>query len=118
MSTTALLILILIALLILGISMFLYLVLRRARRVSFSAEPKANAEPDKKRQAPEEFLQYASNATLRFSFGRALKLLKSYVTGRDYRYRVPWFLMTGESESGKTSILDGNGVNLSANGSR
>src|SRR6185503_8542646 len=109
-------VLFLIVLLVVGTSIFLYLVLRHARKVTFSADP-AKTEADKKQQAPVEFLHYASNLDLRASFRSALRLLKSYVTGRDYRYRVPWFLMTGESESGKTSILDGNGKNLSANGS-
>jgi len=117
MSLIWLLILILIVLLVLGTSIFLYRVLRRARKVSSSADPAANAEADKKQQAPGEFLNYSSNVDLRASFGRAVKLLKTYVTGKDYRYRVPWFLMTGESESGKTTILDGNGINLSVNGS-
>jgi type VI secretion system protein ImpL len=117
MSPIWLLILILIVLLVLGTSIFLYVVLRRARKVSFSADPSAKAEADKKEQPPGEFLQYSSNLDLRASFRRARRLLKTYVTGKDYRYRVPWLLMTGESESGKTTILEGNGTNLSLNGS-
>ncbi len=117
MSTVWLLILILIVLLVVGTSIFLYLVLRRARKVSFSADPSAKTEADKKEQPPAEFLHYATNLDLRSSFSRALRLLKKYVTGTDYRYRVPWFLMTGESESGKTTILDDSGINLSADGS-
>src|SRR5882762_8791617 len=114
MSPIWLLILILIVLLVLGTSIFLYLVLRRARKVSLSVDPSAKAEADKKVQAPAEFLQYSSNLDLRGSFRRALRILRSYVTGKDYRYRVPWLLMTGESESGKTTVLDGNGINLAA----
>jgi type VI secretion system protein ImpL len=117
MSPIWLIILVLIVLLVLGTSLFLYFVLRRARKISFSADPGVKAEADKKEQAPAEFLHYATNLDLRSSFSRALRLLKQYVTGTDYRYRVPWFLMTGESESGKTTLLDGNGVNLSADGS-
>ncbi|HKR22700.1 MAG TPA: type VI secretion system protein, partial [Pyrinomonadaceae bacterium] len=41
------------------------------------------------------------------------RILKSYVTGRDYRYRAPWYLLAGESKSGKTSLLDSNGLNES-----
>lgn len=117
MSLIWLLVLILIVLLVVGTSIFLYFVLRRARKDSFSVDPSAKTEADKKEQAPDEFLHYTTNTELRSSFRQALSLLKAYVTGRDYRYRVPWFLITGESDSGKTTILDGNGVNLSANGS-
>src|SRR6266576_653485 len=115
MSPISLLILVLIVLLVLGISIFLYVVLRRARKVTFSTDPSAKkAEADKKEPPPGEFLHYASNLELRASFSRAVRLLRNYVTGRDYRYRVPWFLMTGESESGKTTLLNGIGTNLSA----
>lgn len=117
MSSIWLLILILLFLLALGTAVFIYWMLKRARRISFTADPAVKTQPDPKNPAPSEFLNYASGLELRTSFKRSLRLLKSYVTGRDYRYRVPWFLMTGESESGKTTILDANGVNLSANGS-
>src|SRR4030095_130856 len=114
MSPTLFLILVLVVLLVIGISIFLYLVLRRARKVTFSADAAMTAEADKKDQPPAEFLSYAANLELRSSFRRAIRLLHNYVTGRDYRYRVPWFLMTGESDSGKTTLLQGNGTNLSA----
>jgi hypothetical protein len=117
MSPIWLLILVLIVLLVLGTAIFLYFVLKRARKVTFSADPAVRATADKKEPPPGEFLNYSSNVDLRASFSRALRLLKTYVTGKDYRYRVPWFLMTGESESGKTTILDNSGINLSANGS-
>lgn len=77
-----------------------------------TVDPGADPGTDKE-QTPAEFLQYSSNLDLRTSFSRALRLLKNYVTGRDYRYRVPWFLMIGESDSGKTTVLKGTGHNLS-----
>src|SRR5215831_13894613 len=113
MSPTWILLLILIGLLVIGTSIFLIVVLKRARKISFAADTSAGGEPDKTKPAPGEFLSYASNLELRTSFHHALRLLRTYVTGRDYRYRVPWFLMTGESESGKTALLEGNGPNLS-----
>ncbi|HYW71250.1 MAG TPA: type VI secretion protein IcmF/TssM N-terminal domain-containing protein [Pyrinomonadaceae bacterium] len=114
MSPTLFLILVLVVLLVVALSIFLYFVLRRARKVSFSPDAAMSGAADKKDQSPAEFLSYAANLELRSSFRRAIRLLRSYVTGRDYRYRVPWFLMTGESDSGKTTLLHGNGTNLSA----
>jgi hypothetical protein len=105
---------VLVVLFVVAIAIFLYFVLRRARKVTFSADAAMAAEADKKEQAPGEFLSYAANLELRSSFRRAVRLLHSYVTGRDFRYRVPWFLMAGESDSGKTTLLQGNGTNLSA----
>lgn len=111
MSTfTVLLILIAIFLLLAGTSIFLFLVIRRSRKIAFAAEPSAEKEPDEKNSSGTEFLQYASDVELRTSFRRALRLLKSYVTGRDYRYRAPWYLIAGESKSGKTSLLESNGL--------
>ncbi|HEX2268730.1 MAG TPA: type VI secretion protein IcmF/TssM N-terminal domain-containing protein [Pyrinomonadaceae bacterium] len=111
MSTfTVLLILIAIFLLLAGTAIFLFLVIRRSRKIAFAAEPSAEKEPDEKDSPGGEFLQYASDVELRTSFRRALRLLKTCVTGRDYRYRAPWYLIAGESKSGKTSLLESNGL--------
>jgi type VI secretion system protein ImpL len=110
---TVLLILIAIFLLLAGTAIFLYLVIRRSRKMSFAADPSAKSEPEKKETSGIEFLQYASDIELRTSFRRALRILKTYVTGRDYRYRAPWYLLAGASKSGKTSLLESNGLNES-----
>src|SRR5271154_2131374 len=34
------------------------------------------------------------------SFARTMAFLKNTVTGRDYRYQIPWFLVIGEPGSG------------------
>jgi type VI secretion system protein ImpL len=112
-SFTVLLLLIAILLLLVGVAIFLYLVIRRSRKMAFA--PDAKAEPEKKDGSGVEFLQFASDAELRSSFRRALRILKAYVTGRDYRYRAPWYLIAGESKSGKTSLLEGNGLNEPVN---
>src|SRR5579862_3961344 len=44
------------------------------------------------------------------SFKEALKLLREKIPGRDFRYRVPWYVMMGESASGKTTLLDNVGL--------
>src|SRR5215510_14145798 len=112
MSTTiVLLILIAILLLLVGTAVFLYLVIRRSRKISFAVDPANKAEPEKKESSATDFLQHASDVELRTSFRRALRTLKSYVTGRDYRYRAPWYVLAGESKSGKTSLLESNGLN-------
>lgn len=108
MSTfTVLLILIAIFLLLAGTAIFLFVVIKRSRKIAFAAEQGADAEPDEE-DSGIEFLQYASDVELRTSFRRALRLLKTCVTGRDYRYRAPWYLLAGESKSGKTSLLQSN----------
>lgn len=107
-----LVILVLIVLLIVGIAIFLYLVLRGARKRSYSPDPQAEPQSDQRPPRRFEFLQYPSFLGLRASFRHALRVLKTYVTGRDYRYQVPWFLLAGEAESGKTTLLDESGLSL------
>jgi len=115
--SNVLLILILIFLLALVVAIFLFLVIRRSRKISYA--PDAGVKPDgdagKQEPAAVDFLQYASDVELRTSFRRALRVLKQHVTGRDYRYRAPWYLLAGESKSGKTSLLDSNGLDVSIN---
>ncbi len=111
MSTfTVLLILIAIFLLLVGTAIFLYLVVRRSRKIAFAKEPDAAKAEEEEEASGIDFLQYTSDVELRTSFRRALRILKTYVTGRDYRYRAPWYLLAGESKSGKTSLLDSNGL--------
>lgn len=112
-APTALLIMVVIVLLLAGIAIFLYLLIRRSRKISFAAD--AKAEPEKKESSDTEFLQYASDVELRTSFRRALRTLKTYVTGRDFRYRAPWYVLAGESKSGKTSLLESNGLDVPVN---
>ena len=111
-APTVLLILIAIFLLLAGTAVFLYLVIRRSRKISFTA---AKTEPEKKDSSGTESLQFASDLELRTSFRRALRTLKTYVTGRDYRYRAPWYVLAGESKSGKTSLLESNGLDIPVN---
>ncbi len=97
-----------------GTAIFLFLVIRRSRKVSPTPDASANAE-GKDDSSGIEFLQYASDVELRSSFRHALRILKTYVTGRDYRYRAPWYLLAGETKSGKTSLVNSNGLSESVN---
>lgn len=53
-----------------------------------------------------------SSKSLKQSFKAAMKLLRQHVSGRNYRYQIPWFAMLGETSSGKTSALSGLGLNM------
>src|SRR5688572_15655987 len=114
-SFTVLSILIAIFLLLVGTAIFLYLVVRRSRKIAFAADPTMKPDDKTKKDSGVEFLQYASDSELRASFRRALRILKTYVTGHDYRYRAPWYLIAGEAKSGKTALLESNGLNESVN---
>ena len=103
-------ILLALLLLVLCTALALYLILRRARRRA-AAPPTQQPAPGADTQVG--FIQpAASSLMLKASFSRALRALRGHVTRRDYRYRLPWFLMVGEERSGKTTLLAESGMSL------
>jgi type VI secretion system protein ImpL len=102
-----------LVLLIVGL-IFVYLVIRRARRqaVQKAAEAELVTADEREAEQPDELSSYASSVGLRLSFSRAAKRINSYASGKGARYRVPWYLMIGEAQSGKTTLLGNTGLNL------
>src|SRR6267142_917658 len=116
-SPNWLLILVVLVLLVLATLVVLYVLLKRARKVAYTPKPKEQVE-EQKESASTGFLQQASDLELRASFKQAIRLLRTYVTGKDYRYQVPWYLMAGEADSGKSTVLDSTGLDLAVDKSR
>ncbi|MCP4923629.1 MAG: hypothetical protein GY915_06325 [bacterium] len=46
------------------------------------------------------------------SFVRTIDILKTYLGGKESRYKIPWYLMMGSEESGKTTLLENVGLEL------
>jgi type VI secretion system protein ImpL len=80
------------------------------------APPQPNAPPDPKSPPPQSkelaITRGPGWQSAAASFARTMAFLKNTVTGRDYRYQIPWFLVIGEPGSGKSSLLAQTGVNL------
>jgi type VI secretion system protein ImpL len=53
------------------------------------------------------FAQFGFFATNAFSksFVHALNIMRSFIGGRQFRYQLPWIVMVGAKESGKSTIL-------------
>jgi type VI secretion system protein ImpL len=68
--------------------------------------------PPKKPGFWERFMRFFGfyTGTLGQSFKEAMRLLREKIPGRDFRYRVPWFVMIGEAGCGKTTLLDNIGL--------
>ncbi len=49
---------------------------------------------------------------LKSSFRHALKLLKAHVSGRDWRYAIPWYLLIGPEDAGKSTLISSTELNL------
>ncbi len=54
-----------------------------------------------------------SPSNIRRSFRRAMGKLKSNVFGGNFQYKVPWFMVLGQRESGKSTLMSHTGLNLS-----
>lgn len=105
---------IIVGALILLVGVYLLFLLWKARRKKAALE---TAE----RRAAGEAAQLEQNrrdadkriaARLRHSFKEAMGTLKAGTSGRNYRYQVPWFLMVGENDAGKSTILDNAGLTM------
>ncbi len=108
---TEILIALLIGIVLVVICIFLIL---RASRKAPKTSPKEH-DPSPKEAAPSEEERPESPSkfprlNLSRSFRQALRVLRQNVTGGNYRYKIPWFLIIGETGAGKTTILDNTGL--------
>ncbi|MBN2125896.1 MAG: hypothetical protein JW821_16485, partial [Deltaproteobacteria bacterium] len=103
--------LVFLILFVLGLLLYLF-------RTSKKLVPKKEAaeeapEPaESGREAPPAKKAAVSGLGLRRSFSKAVRVLRANVSGRNYRYQIPWYLMVGEAASGKTATLNRSGLNL------
>lgn len=91
---------------VLLILVYLVLVLRKARGGPGAAAGAAPAGGGAAREGG----GLSSVLHVRRSFADAMRTLRSYVPGKDFRYRVPWVLVVGEEGSGKSTVLTHLGI--------
>ena len=46
------------------------------------------------------------------AFSKAIATLRSYVSVKDFKYQIPWYMVLGASNSGKSSIIGNMGLEL------
>ena len=56
--------------------------------------------------------QFPSLATMKQNFREGLNILKEAIPGRNYQYKIPWYLMIGGPRSGKSTLLENTGLDL------
>lgn len=101
--------------LILAILALLFVIFRSAKKKETPPEQAGAETPEQageKAEKPVAKKVSVSVTGLRGSFSRALRMLRANVPGRNYRYQIPWCLMMGGSETGKTTALKQSGLNL------
>ncbi len=63
-----------------------------------------------KKKLFESLLPFASRTypreSLEYSFAHALKTLEKFIPHKNYRYHLPWYLVIGNDDSGKTTFID------------
>jgi hypothetical protein len=107
---TGLYILLVVLLLALGV-IFLIVVIRKARK---SPAPPEAGQAAAGGGDPAQLSLNASSVGLKLSFSKAMRrIIRAY--GKNSRYMVPWYLMLGETQSGKTTLLGNTGMELLSN---
>lgn len=105
-----LLVLIGIALFIIGVVVYLYLLLRKARKsLAAPAEPAKQASAEK---TPAPAAAAPSYSQLKSSFNHAFRFLRMRRRIGDRRGQLPLFLVVGETHSGKSRLLANASQNL------
>lgn len=103
---------IVVGVLILLVGLYLLFLLWKARRKKValeSAERRAAGDAVRQERSRREADKRVA-ARMRQSFKEAASTLKAGVSGRNYRYQIPWFLMVGENDAGKSTMLDNSGL--------
>ncbi len=110
-----------IALLVLLIVVLMLVLLWRSKKQQEAEAQQmdaANAAQDSKegeapRQSATALPENLAEAETRRSVSSALNFLERNSIGRGSRYRSPWFLVLGASDSGKSTLLEDPGISLS-----
>lgn len=93
----------------------LWLLVRRSKKKAAEAEAEADRREVEQMDALEPFQLEPDDLPLLplgRSFRHALKLLKAHVSGRDWRYAIPWYLLIGPEGSGKSTLIRNTDMNL------
>lgn len=106
------LILIVIGVLILILVIYVVVLIVAAKKKQRQAEETNEVVSAKKAKKEAIASQKILSTNLARSFRQAIRMLKSETSGRNWRYQVPWLLAIGESNSGKTTMLDNVGLDL------
>lgn len=95
----------------LGAFLIIFLIRRSADKVAESDEKSSKKQSIALQKTKHKFQSllagygYLPKDDLSRSFVSALETMKYFVGGKHYRYRLPWFLVIGPEESGKTTLL-------------
>ncbi|MBU3917264.1 hypothetical protein KKA14_17155 [bacterium] len=93
------------------IVVFLVLIIIALRKAQKKADEDSKSQDGKTDKLLKD-KRFDSFLQLRNSFKESSKFLKQRIAGKNYRYQMPWFLMIGESSSGKSTLLEYTGLGM------
>lgn len=106
-------VLLILALVLIGTLLWL---VRRARDRARAAAPEGETAALAPREREDDAFAIEPDdlpvLPLKKSFKLALKILRTHVSGRDWRYAIPWYLLIGPEGSGKSTLAAATGMNL------
>jgi type VI secretion system protein ImpL len=103
-----------IALLVLLIIVLMLVLLWRSKRKQEEAQQtQESGETETPTQSAPALPEKLAEIETRQSVSSALRFLERNSIGRGLRYRSPWYLVLGASDSGKSTLLENPGISLS-----
>lgn len=95
----------------LGVVLVIYLIRRSTDKIAKNNDQTTKKQSIALQKTKQKFQNvfarygYLPKDDLSRSFVNALETMKYFVGGKHYRYRLPWFLVIGAQQSGKTTLL-------------
>lgn len=105
-----------IILVVVCLLIFMILTLQKARKVEplrLAADEPSQPQAQAPVRRSGRWSRLAHSRAFGASFSKATEFLRANVAGRDSLYQIPWFMVVGESASGKTTLLESAGVRAS-----
>jgi type VI secretion system protein ImpL len=84
------------------------------RRSSAADESHPGAPPEEPEGAAAPSAEAAPAEAASTSFSRAIRFLRSSISGRDFRYQLPWCLVIGDPGAGKSELMRAVGADLAS----
>ena len=102
----------LVLILILSVTIIAYLFYKSRKQQNTQSETEEPLTASPKEKVFSSLTLFPTLSTVKQTFRDGLQVLKAAIPGRNYRYKIPWYLMVGELGSGKTTLLQNSGMDL------
>ena len=99
-----------LAILLVALALLVFLLLHQAKRASKDKKDVQQMRRLRSTGSEPEDNEYLPASELPAVFSNAMDILRTRVPGRDFRYRLPWFLLLGRPGAGKSTMFSESGL--------